>query len=75
MKDDRSHIARDVVVSIVTVIFVVLGLASSVTNYMVRPETEKLTARIEELQVQIEKMQRSNAAYYGQIKSMLKEEK
>ncbi len=71
--DDRIAIARSVTISIVTIIFVILGLASSVTNYIIRPQTDALIEQIVELRAEVATLKRSNAAHFGQIKSALKQ--
>jgi hypothetical protein len=70
--EDRVAVARSVTISIITVVFVVLGLASTVTNYIIRPQTDEMLARISDLESDLATLKRSNAAHFGQIKSMLK---
>ncbi|PKR56333.1 hypothetical protein [Thalassospira lohafexi] len=71
--DDRTAIAKSVTISIVTIVLVVFGLASSVTNFIIRPQTEALLEQIVELRGEVATLKRSNAAHFGQVKSLLKE--
>ncbi len=78
--EDRLAIARSVTVYIVMFVLSVAGIASAYSNYIVRPQTEEMRTEINSLKVivqeqiaAIETLKRSNAAHFGQIKSLLKE--
>lgn len=71
--EDRLAIARSVTASIVVIALSVIGIATAVSNYIVRPQTEQLLEQIVDLRAEVATLKRSNAAHFGQIKSMLKE--
>ena len=71
--EDRLAIARSVTASIVVIVLSVIGIATAVSNYIVRPQTELLLEQIVELRGEVATLKRSNAAHFGQLKSLLKE--
>jgi hypothetical protein len=71
--EDRLAIARSVTTSIVVIVLSAIGIATAVSNYIVRPQTELLLEQIVELRGEVATLKRSNAAHFGQIKSLLKE--
>lgn len=71
--EDRLAIARSVTASIVVIVLSVIGIATAVSNYIVRPQTAEILNRIAILESNQETMKRSNATHFGQIKSLLKE--
>lgn len=71
--EDRLAIARSVTVSVVMIALAVIGMASAVSNFIIRPQTEQLLEQIVDLRAEVATLKRSNSAHFGQIKSLLKE--
>jgi hypothetical protein len=71
--EDRLAIARSVTVSVVMIALAVIGMASAVSNFIIRPQTEQLLEQIVDLRAEVATLRRSNAAHFGQLKSLLKE--
>lgn len=71
--EDRLAIARSVTTTIVVIALSVIGMATAVSNFIIRPQTEVLLEQIVDLRGEVATLKNSNAAHFGQIKSLLKE--